>query len=137
MGDVFHSALPVKLRQGAENKLRVHKTWQLTKAGEQFDITTIKSNAHKQKVIMQALQASQKLPPGATTVLKSLQQKALASMSEQLNHEWQRLSALKTINPSVRQAELDFIEFQQKELASYISKSQLKFEAIRMVVVSN
>lgn len=108
VGDVFHSALPVKLRQGAENKLRVHKTWQLTKAGEQFDITTIKSNAHKQKVIMQALQGSQKLPPGATTVLKSLQQKALVEQVEQplldLQQLSQQLDEKDTLTPTIEQA---------------------------------
>jgi ATP-dependent helicase HepA len=66
-----------------------------------------------------------------------MQSKALAGMKNKLSLEWQRLTALKAINPSVRQTELDFIEFQQLELANYISKSQLKFEAIRMVVVSN
>jgi ATP-dependent helicase HepA len=73
----------------------------------------------------------------AEQAVSAMQSKALAGMKNKLSLEWQRLTALKAINPSVRQTELDFIEFQQLELANYISKSQLKFEAIRMVVVSN
>ncbi len=37
----------------------------------------------------------------------------------------------------VNQEELDFIKLQQTELTHYINHAQLKFEAIRMVVVSN
>ena len=67
----------------------------------------------------------------------ALQSKALSNMDEKLEAEFARLTALKAINPSVRQDELDFIKLQQKELASYIEKAQLKFEAVRLVVVSN
>ncbi|WP_286233606.1 RNA polymerase-associated protein RapA [Thalassotalea sediminis] len=58
-------------------------------------------------------------------------------MNEKLEQEWQRLSALKAINPSVRQEELDFIKVQQQELDTYIKKAQLKFEAVRMIVVTH
>ncbi len=58
-------------------------------------------------------------------------------MNEKLEQEYQRLTALKAINPSVRQEELDFIKLQQNELSNYINKAQLKFEAVRLVVVSN
>jgi ATP-dependent helicase HepA len=47
------------------------------------------------------------------------------------------LSALKAINPSVRQEEIDFIDQQQDELTHYIDKAQLTFEAIRMIVVTH
>jgi ATP-dependent helicase HepA len=67
----------------------------------------------------------------------SIQEKALANMHKTLDAEFQRLTALKTINPSVRQQELDFIKVQQSELSHYIGKAQLKFEAIRLIVVSN
>jgi ATP-dependent helicase HepA len=58
-------------------------------------------------------------------------------MTDKLSLELQRLAALKAINPSVRQEELDFINLQQKELSHYIMHSQLKFEAVRLIVVSN
>ncbi len=67
----------------------------------------------------------------------AIQAQALTTMEDKLQQEFQRLTALKAINPSVRQEELDFIELQQTELANYINKAQLKFEAVRLVVVSN
>ncbi len=67
----------------------------------------------------------------------SIQEKALANMHHTLDEELQRLTALAAINPSVRQEELDFIKHQQADLAEYIAKAQLKFEAIRLIVVSN
>ncbi len=63
--------------------------------------------------------------------------KALTEMKTKLEQELQRLTALKAINPSVRQEEIDFIKVQQQELSDYINKAQLKFEAVRMIVVSN
>ncbi len=67
----------------------------------------------------------------------SIQEKALENMHNTLDDEFQRLTALKAINPSVRQQELDFIKLQQSELSHYIDKAQLKFEAVRLIVVSN
>lgn len=67
----------------------------------------------------------------------SIQTKALANMHKTLDEEFERLTALAAINPSVRQEELDFIKVQQDELKKYIDKAQLKFEAVRMIVVSN
>jgi len=67
----------------------------------------------------------------------NIQKKALANMYNALDEEFQRLTALKAINPSVRQQELDFIKLQQSELSHYIDKAQLKFEAVRLIVVSN
>lgn len=67
----------------------------------------------------------------------SIQEQAQLTMQKTLDEELQRLTALKAINPSVRQQELDFIKLQQKELNHYIDKAQLKFEAVRLIVVSN
>jgi ATP-dependent helicase HepA len=64
-------------------------------------------------------------------------QQSLDNMNVALEDEHQRLSALKAINPSVRQQEVDFIKQQQELLSGYITKAQLKFEAIRMIVVSH
>ena len=93
---------------------------QLTKALKaQIGPLVTKAEAHGEKHIAQ------------------VQEKALASMQEKLTQEHQRLTALKAINPSVRQAELDFILHQQEELTHYIDKAQLTFEAIRMIVVTH
>lgn len=69
--------------------------------------------------------------------ISAIQTKALANMQTKLEQEQQRLTALKAINPSVRQAEIDFIAHQQSELTHYIDKAQLTFEAVRMIVVTN
>jgi len=67
----------------------------------------------------------------------AIQAKALTNMQNKLEQEQERLTALKVINPNVRQAEIDFICHQQTELNHYIDKAQLTFEAIRMIVVTN
>jgi ATP-dependent helicase HepA len=69
--------------------------------------------------------------------ISAIQAKALKSMQSKLGQEQQRLTALKAINPSVRQAEIDFLAHQQDELSHYIDKAQLKFEAVRMIVVTH
>jgi len=69
--------------------------------------------------------------------ISAIQEKALKSMHSKLGQEQQRLTALKTINPSVRQAEIDFLAHQQSELSHYIDKAQLTFEAVRMIVVTH
>jgi ATP-dependent helicase HepA len=66
-----------------------------------------------------------------------IQKKSLTAMQNKLSLEQQRLTALKAINPSVRQEEIDFISQQQDELSHYIDKAQLTFEAIRMIVVTH
>lgn len=93
---------------------------QLVKAlKDQVSPLVVKAEAHAEKQV------------------NAIQEKALLEMQQKLNQELARLTALKAINPSVRQEELDFIKLQQTELANYINKAQLKFEAIRLVVVSN
>ncbi|MBL4763838.1 MAG: RNA polymerase-associated protein RapA [Colwellia sp.] len=69
--------------------------------------------------------------------ISAIQAKALKSMHSKLGQEQQRLTALKAINPSVRQAEIDFLAHQQDELSHYIDKAQLTFEAVRMIVVTH
>ncbi len=72
-----------------------------------------------------------------TQHIVAIQEKSLKAMQNKLSSEQQRLTALKAINPSVRQEEIDFISQQQEELTHYIDKAQLTFEAIRMIVVTH
>jgi len=67
----------------------------------------------------------------------AIQNNALSTMCNKLDDEHARLSALAKINPSVRQEEIDFILQKKSELQTYINKSQLKFEAIRLIVVTH
>ena len=73
----------------------------------------------------------------ANTQVAAVQSKAIDVMHKTLDEELQRLTALAAINPSVRQEELDFIKLQLTELTTYINKAQLKFEAVRMIVVTH
>lgn len=73
----------------------------------------------------------------AETNVQKIQQDALSNMRHQLDEEYDRLAALAKINPSVRQEEVEFIKLKKTELESYIHKAQLKFEAIRLIVVTH
>ncbi|WDE12380.1 RNA polymerase-associated protein RapA [Thalassomonas haliotis] len=73
----------------------------------------------------------------ANTQVADIQNKAVAVMHKTLDEELERLTALAAINPSVRQEELDFIKLQLAELTTYINRAQLKFEAVRMIVVTH
>ncbi|WP_448246903.1 RNA polymerase-associated protein RapA [Thalassotalea agariperforans] len=72
----------------------------------------------------------------AEKAVANIQSKAISEMKAALDEEYQRLSALKAINPNVRQEELDFITNQQTALAHYIDHAQIKFEAVRLIVAS-
>jgi len=69
--------------------------------------------------------------------VNAIVQKALKGMQVAMDEEHQRLTALKAINPSVRQQEIDFILMQKSALAEYIEKAKIQFEAVRLIVVSN
>jgi len=73
----------------------------------------------------------------AKSKISAIQQRALVGMQQSLQAEEQRLIALAAINPSVRQEEIDFIALQQQELTHYIENAQLKFEAVRLIVVAH
>ncbi len=73
----------------------------------------------------------------AKAKITTIKSKALKGMQQSLNEEQQRLIALAAINPSVRQEEIDFITSQQQDLTYYIENAQLKFEAVRLIVVSH
>lgn len=73
----------------------------------------------------------------AETSVSDIMKSALNTMHTKLDAEHTRLTALAKINPSVRQEEIEFILLQKSELESYINKAQIKFEAIRLVVVTH
>ena len=104
---------------------------QLTPVKKQVALQLVK--ALKAEVTPLVAKAEAHAEPQVTAI----QDKALKSMHLTLDEEHQRLTALSAINPSVRQEELDFIKMQQNELTNYITKAQLKFEAIRMIVVTH
>ncbi len=73
----------------------------------------------------------------AMAQLATLQQTALAKMQQALQAEQQRLTALKQINPLIRQQEIDMLSSKQQQLTEYISKARLKLDAIRLIVVNH
>jgi len=73
----------------------------------------------------------------ATVRLVEVQQQAQAQMQQALSSQVERLQALQKLNPSVRPEEITHLQQQQQELTDYISKARLKFDALRVVVVSH
>ncbi|MFQ3338693.1 MAG: ATP-dependent helicase HepA [Colwellia sp.] len=104
---------------------------QLSPVKKQMALQLIKALKPQIKPLVEQAEAH-----GAQHIV-AIQEKSLAAMQSKLSLEQQRLTALKAINPSVRQEEIDFISQQQDELSHYIDKAQLTFEAIRMIVVTH
>jgi ATP-dependent helicase HepA len=73
----------------------------------------------------------------ATNKTTTIRTQALSQMKIKLAEEQQRLIALAAVNPNVRQDEIDFITHQQQALSHVIDNAQLKFEAVRLIVVSH
>ena len=57
-------------------------------------------------------------------------------MNHTLDGEIGRMKALRALNPSVPQIEIDFLEQQKEQLQSAIDNSQLRLEAVRVIVAS-
>jgi ATP-dependent helicase HepA len=73
----------------------------------------------------------------AQASLIQLQSEALQTMTQSLSGDLERLTALKQINPNIREDELQFVKQQQQQLGDYISKAELRLDAIRLIVVTH
>jgi ATP-dependent helicase HepA len=73
----------------------------------------------------------------AEAQLAHIQQEAQQKMQQQLQAQIDRLQALAKINPSVRPEEVAHLQTMKSQLADYICKARLKFDAIRVIVVSH
>lgn len=73
----------------------------------------------------------------AQTKLDALRVESLGKMHTALGEEQARLTALKQINPNIRDEELSFFDKQRSDLTTYIEKAQVKLDAIRLIVVSH
>jgi ATP-dependent helicase HepA len=69
--------------------------------------------------------------------LEKVREGALKDMQSSLNGELERLQALKTVNPNIRDEELESIESQIKELTGYIQSAQIQLDSLRLIVVSH
>jgi ATP-dependent helicase HepA len=70
----------------------------------------------------------------ATTLGEKIQAEALTKMQDELNGEYHRLTALKLVNPAIRQQEIDFIAQQKSDLQKAIQQASLRLEALRLVI---
>ena len=61
---------------------------------------------------------------------------AEAEMREQLGGELARLEALREVNPSIRQEELDHLRYRIEECAVHIRHANLQLQALRLVVTT-
>ncbi|MDX3774969.1 RNA polymerase-associated protein RapA [Chromatiaceae bacterium AAb-1] len=73
----------------------------------------------------------------AENQLTAIKQQAQQNMLSALTTEADRLLALRQLNPSVRQEEIDHLHQKQAQLTDYIAKARLKADAIRLIVVSH
>ncbi len=73
----------------------------------------------------------------AAVSLAGLQAEAMTTMQHSLGEELARLTALKQVNPNIREDELNFVKTQQQELSNYIDKAEIRLDAIRLIVVTH
>ena len=57
-------------------------------------------------------------------------------MTEQLASEVSRLKALAEVNPNVRPDEIAFLENQRAQLTEAIDKSQVRLDAVRLIIAA-
>jgi ATP-dependent helicase HepA len=57
-------------------------------------------------------------------------------MREQLGAELARLQALRAINPSIRQVEIDHLGYRMEECAAHINHASLQMQALRLIITT-
>lgn len=75
--------------------------------------------------------------PMAANALVGIKERAQADMSATLGAELERLQALKAVNANIRDDELNILKTQISELQNYISQTQIRLDALRLIVVSH
>jgi len=106
----------------------------LQKSAVNIDNHTARAVVRSQREILQELleesqkQVAEKLP--------ILIKESLAIMHATLDEEIERLKELKEINPNVRSDEIDFLYQQREQLSEHLQSSQLRLDAIRVIVTT-
>ena len=72
----------------------------------------------------------------ANNKIEPIIENAYNAINEHLSNEYERLHLLAEINKNVRQAELDALESKRKESLGLIKNSQVKLDAIRILVAT-
>jgi ATP-dependent helicase HepA len=57
-------------------------------------------------------------------------------MRAALGAEWARLTALREVNPSIRQEELDHLSYRIEECAIHIQHANLQLQALRLIITT-
>jgi ATP-dependent helicase HepA len=57
-------------------------------------------------------------------------------MQQLQQSELQRLQALATINPNIRQEEIDHLQTQTNDLQHFLSAATMKLDALRVAVIT-
>jgi ATP-dependent helicase HepA len=95
--------------------------------------TAVKIIAAKQKALNAMLaKCEQQAQTQAPAILKNAHTHAKATLSTEIN----RLKALRPVNPNVREDEIAFFEQQLAALNTLIDASQLRLDALRVIVVT-
>ncbi len=80
------------------------------------------------KMIMATTMAEQQLA--------GILSKAEQNMNTVLGEELQRLQALRSVNPSIREEEIDHIKFRTNECAIHIQHANLQLQALRLIITT-
>jgi len=91
--------------------------------------TVIKSQAGRLKLLLQHATELAERAGG------DIAQQAQAHMESELTAEQSRLSALSRVNPNVRPDEIERLVARQQALASYLSTTRVRLDAVRLVVM--
>lgn len=85
----------------------------------------------------QVHQLIEKSEPFAEKALSEIQTTAHQEMETELKQALARLEALKTVNPNIRDDELDALRDQISTLSHHIQHAQVDLDALRLIVVSH
>jgi ATP-dependent helicase HepA len=92
------------------------------------------------KIVIQQEAGIKKLLAAANNIAQvkfaPIKTQALNSMSSHLGNEVNRLKALAQVNPNVRPEEVEFLEDRLRLLTSAIESSQIRLEAVRLVIAA-
>ena len=92
------------------------------------------------KIVIQQEAGIKKLLATANNIAQvkfaPIKTKALDSMSSHLGNEVNRLKALAQVNPNVRPEEVEFLEDRLRLLTSAIESSQIRLEAVRLIIAA-
>jgi ATP-dependent helicase HepA len=92
------------------------------------------------KIVIQQEAGIKKLLTAAHSIAQEkflpIKADALTSMSGHLGIEVNRLKALAQVNPNVRPEEVEFLEDRLRLLSSAIENSQIRLEAVRLIIAA-